>query len=333
MLKATEQEKRLLKQSASTNRQVALAAQDKIAKALELPLRQGVQPGDIVTSIYEQVEAIGQTTVEYPLHYMSPGMESEFVAFTVPSFGYIPERHIQGDYVNIPVFYIAGSIDWDIRYARNANWDVVSDAAENLRMQFVKKTNDDGWHTILAAAFNRNIIVADSDAAAGEFSVRLVSLLKTVMRRNGGCNSSSVNRSILTDLYISVEAEADIRSWNVDMIDETTRREIFTNPDGTLSRIFSVNLHSLDEFGEGQEYQTYAVTTLGTTLPTAGNAKLEVAIGLDKSRRRSFVMPVGEEVTIYADDTKLRSLQRGLYGTKAHGFAVLDSRSVLFCAI
>ena len=333
MLKATEQEKELLKLCASSDKNVALAAQEKVAKALELPLRQGIQPGDIVGNIFEQIPADGLSSAEFPLHFMSPGTESDFVAFTVPSFGAIPQRHIQGDYVNVPIYYIAGAIDWDLRYARNARWDIVTAAGENLRMQFVKKKNDDAWHTLMAAAYNRNIVVADSDSAAGNFSVRLCSLAKTVVARNGGGNSSSVNNSRLTDLYISVESEADMRSWNVDQIDELTRREIFTTAEGTLSRIFSVNIHALHELGEGQEYNTYMTSTLGGTLPSAGNQKLEWAFGLDLSSRSSFVNPVGEEIQIYADDTKKRSMQAGLYGTAAMGWGVLDSRKIVALAI
>lgn len=333
MWKPTEQEKALLRQSASTDKNIAVAAQEKIAKALELPLRAGIQPGDIISDIFEVIPSEGTSTVEFPIHYMTPGTESEYVAFTVPRYGAIPQRIIAGDFVNVPIYDIAGAIDWDLKYARDARWDIVADAAENLRMQFVKKKNDDGFHTVMAAGYNRNIVVADSDASAGDFSVRLVSLMKVVMARNGGGNSTSINRGYLTDLYISTESMADIRSWNVDKIDEFTRREIFTSPEGRLNRIFSVNLHELTELGEGQEYETFYESTLGGSLPTAGNAKLEVVVGLDLSRKRSFVMPVSEDLTIMTDDTNLRSRTRGMFGWQSLGFGCLDSRCVLLGAV
>lgn len=334
MWNPSQAEKDLLKLCASTNRDEAFDAQTQVCKALELPLRKGVQPGDIVGDIFERIPVEnGVSSAEFPLHFMAPGDESEWVAFTMPSFGYIPQRHIQSDYVNVPIYYVGAAIDWDLRYAKNARWDVLSDAAENLRMQFVKKRNDDAWHTLMAAAYNRNIVVADSDAAQGEFSVRLVSLAKTVMARNGGGNSSSIDNSRLTDLYISIEAESDMRSWSVDQIDEVTRREIFTTSEGTLNRIFNVNIHALHELGEGQEYQNYMTSTLGGSLPTAGNLKLEWAFGLDKSKRRSFVNPVGEDIQVYPDDTKRRSMQAGMYGTAAWGWAVLDSRQIITLAL
>ena len=86
---------------------------------------------------------------------------------------------------------------------------------EVLEASFVKKMNDDGWHTILAAGVDRNIVVFDSDAAAGQFTKRLVNLMKTVMRRNGGGNSSSNNRGQLTDLYVSPEAMEDLTGESI----------------------------------------------------------------------------------------------------------------------
>jgi len=329
MWKTTEQEKALLRQSASADRDIACAAQDKIAKAIELPLRQGVQPGDIISGIFEMIPSEGTSSVEFPLDWLSPGTESEFVAYTVPRYGSIPQRVVAGDYVNVPIYDIAGAVDWDLKYARDARWDVVAKMGERLRNQFVKKKNDDGWHTLLAAAYNRNIVVADSDAAAGELSVRLISLLKVVMGRNGGGNSTSLNGGQLTDLYVSLEAQADMRSWNVDVLDEISRHQIFTSADGTLNRIFSVNIHQLHELGEGQEYETFYESTLGGSLPSAGNQKLEIVVGLDLRNRDSFVMPVAEDLTVMNDDLKMRSRQRGLFGWMSLGFACLDGRRVI----
>src|SRR5690606_23465582 len=164
-------------------------------------------------------------------------------------------------------------------------------------------------------------------------SVRLVSLAKTIMTRNGGGNASSVNRFRLTDLYLSPEAFEDMWSWNVDQLDEMSRREIFTAPDGVINRIFSVNLHDVVELGEGQKYQTFYTDSLSGTLPNAGNQKLELAVGLDLSKDSSFIMPVSEEFVVNVDETQLRQRMMGLYGTMCLGFGVLDSRAVLLLAL
>lgn len=318
----------LLRRSGSTQREEALAATSEFAKALELPLRKGLLSGDILGNIFEAIQLAPGAAPEFPLDFLAPGTEKDFVAYTIPNHGYIPQRHIESDYVMVPTYDIANAIDWLLKYARDARWDIVGRAMEVLENGFVKKMNDDGWHTLLAAGVDRNIVVYDSDAGAGQFTKRLVSLMKTVMRRNGGGNSTSVNRAQLTDLYVSPEAIEDIRNWGLDQVDQFTRREIYIANDGAgaLTRIFGVNLHALDELGEGQEYQLYYSNVLAGGLP-AGD--VEIVVGLDQSKRDSFIMPVRESVQIFEDEALHRQKRAGFYGWAEQGFAVLDNRRVI----
>lgn len=320
----------LLVRSGSPVREVSLEANAQIAKALELPLRQGILSGDILDGIFEPITLAQGATPEFPLDFLAPGTEKDFVAYTVPNHGYIPERHVEGDYVMVPTYDVGSSIDYLLKYARDARWDVVGRAMEVLEASFVKKLNDDGWHTLLAAGVDRNIVVFDADAANGLFTKRLVSLLKTVMRRNGGGNSASTNRGMLTDLYVSPEAMEDIRSWGLDQVDEITRREIYTAADGTLNRVFGVNLHDVDELGEGQEYQLFYSNLLNGTLPSG---KSEIVVGLDLRKRDSFIMPVREQVQIFEDESLHRQKRAGFYGWAEQGFAVLDNRRVILGAL
>jgi len=320
----------LLVRSGSVNKEEAMAANHEFAKALELPLRKGVLNGDILDDIFEPIQLAQSATPEFPLDFVAPGTEKDFVAYTIPNHGYIPQRHVEGDYVMVPTYDIGASIDYLLKYARDARWDVVGRAMEVLEAQFVKKMNDDGWHTLLAAGVDRNIIVYDNDATQGQFTKRLVSLMKTVMRRNGGGNSASQNRGMLTDLYVSPEAMEDIRNWGLDQVDEITRREIYVAADGTLNRVFGINLHDRDELGVGQQYQTFYTSTLTGALPSG---KEEVVLGLDLRRRDSFIMPVRQEVQIFEDDTLHRQKRAGFYGWAEQGFAVLDNRRVLLGSI
>jgi len=317
----------LLMRSGSADKNQSLEASAQFAKALELPLRQGVLNGDILDGIFEPVRLADSAVPEFPLDFLAPGTESDFVAYTIPNHGYIPERHVEGDYVMVPTYDIGASIDYLLKYARDARWDVVGRAMEVLEAQFTKKMNDDGWHTILAAGVDRNIVVFDDDAANGQFSKRLVSLMKTVMRRNGGGNSTSNNRGALTDLYVSPEAMEDIRNWGVDQVDEVTRREIYTAADGSVNRVFGVNLHDLDELGEGQEYQTFFSSSLSGSQPSGHNT--EIVVGLDLRKRDSFVMPIRQEVQVFEDDSLHRQKRAGFYGWAEQGFAVLDNRRVI----
>lgn len=326
-IKLTEDQKQIIRDTASPDAAVRARAGQIIAKAVEEPLREAVFSGDILNGYFEVVPVEpGDTTMEFELDPIAPGTEDDWAAFTIPNHGYIPHRHFHGDYVQVPIYRIANSADWDLRLARKARYDVVSRASEAMNMGVTKKLNDDGFHTILAAGYDRNIVVTDTDAATGQFSKRLITLMKVVMDRNGGGNSTSINKGMLTDLLISTEAHSDIANWNVDQIDEITRREIFTSENGTLSRIFGVNLGALSELGEGQEYQLFYDSTLSGSLPSGD---VELVIGLDRSKNDSFVMPVDEGLSVFVDDNMHRHQQAGMYLWMDVGFAILNSARVL----
>jgi hypothetical protein len=318
----------LLRKSGDADINVASAAQREFAKALELPLRKGVLVGNVLGNIFETIAVEPGSTTEYPLDLVSPGLEGEHVAYTNPGHGRIPERSVEGDYVMIPTYSITSSVDYLLRYAREARWDIVGRAMQVMEAGFVKKMNDDGWHTILAAGVDRNILVYDADATAGLFSKRLVSLMQTVMRRNSGGNSASVGRGRLTDMYLSPEALEDIRNWGLDQVDEVTRREIYTaSEDGApITRVFGVNLHDLDELGEGQEYQNFFDNDLAGSLQALD---LELVVGLDQSGNDSFVMPVKQQLQVFEDPTLHRQQRAGYYGWAELGFGVLDNRRVI----
>ena len=318
----------LLKSTGDSDMNVAVAAQREFAKALELPLRKGVLSGDILGNIFEVIQVEPGAGTEYPLDLISPGVEGEHIAYTNPGNGRIPERAVEGDYVTIPTYGVTSSIDWLLRYAREARWDIVSRATQVLEASFVKKMNDDGWHTLLAAGVDRNILVYDGDATAGMFSKRLISLMQTVMRRNAGGNTGSGSRGRLTDLYVSPEALEDIRNWGLDQIDEVSRREIYVaSEDGApITRVFGVNLHDIDELGEGQEYQTFFTDSLSGAVQTSD---LELVVGLDQSSNDSFVMPVKAALEVYEDPALHRHQRAGFYGWAEVGFGVLDNRRIL----
>lgn len=318
----------LFKQSGSAEKSVALQAQREIAKALETPLRKGILFGDVVTNIYEKMLLEPYAHPEFPLDLLSPGTERDYTAWTNPGHGRIPEKSIESDYVMISTYGITNSIDFLLKYPREARWDILQRAMQILEAGFVKKINDDGWHTILAAAVDRNILVYDADAAAGQFTKRLISLCKTIMLRNGGGNSVTASGR-LTDLYLSPEAIEDVRNWGIDQIDETTRRAIYEASDGgsPITRIFNVNLNGLFEFGDDQEYQTFFTSDLGGSL--GPNSDVELLIGLDLTAKDSFVMPVRQEVEIFEDEALHRSQRQGYYGWMQLGFGVLDNRRVL----
>jgi len=309
-------------------REQALAAEPN------LPLRKGVMDGSNTAGIFTETSTRRSTTsYEYPLDLIAPGTEADFVALTMPDYGAVPNRIVEGDYLQIPIYGVGNRISMQRRFARNADWNVVGRLQEVLIDGVVKKHNDDAWHTILGAGYDRNIVVTDPDAASGQFTKRLVSLMQVVMRRGGGGNETSMFRSRLTDMYLSPEAMEGIRNWNVDQVDEITRREIFVSTDEqAINRIFGVNLHTMSEFGVGQEYETYYESTLGASLPSN---KVEICVGLDLSTNDAFLRPIPPDGALEVTPDMLIHPQQllGFYCMSYCGWACVDNRRVLIGAM
>lgn len=320
--------KEIISKAGSPDRAVASEAQVNFAKAVEVPLRKVLLSGDIISGIFSPQDFTSNPRVEYPLDLLVPGDERNFYAYVMPNQGHIPQARVESDYLMVPTYRVGNSIEATLRYLRDANWPVINRMMEVLEAGFVKKMNDDGWQTLIAAAADRNVIVNDPNASVGQFTPRLVSLLKTFMRRNGGGNSATLNRSVLTDVFCSPECLDDIRAWGLDLVPDPVRSNIYYSPDdgSDLLRVYGVNIHALDEFGEGQEYQTFYTSTLGGTMV---GSDVEIVVGLDKSRDDSFVMPVREELQVWEDNTVHRRGLFGMYGWTEVGFACLDSRRTL----
>ncbi len=331
--KPTPEQIELLRRTGSSNKAESFEAMQSLAQALNVPLRSALLNGGILGSIFAPEVLDPSATAEYPLDFYQTAQESDYIAYTIPSEGALPLRNIVGDAITVSTFEVGNAIDWPMKYARTARWDIVSRAMEVLEAGFVRKINTDGWRVIIAAGAGRTDynsgapLVYDSTATAGQFTKRLVSLMKTTMTRLAGGNSATTNRGRLTDLYISPEALEDIREWDHDEVDDVTRREIFSATDdgGPMAKIYGVNLHPLDELGVGQEFQTY-FATLGLSMGTDDE---EIVVGLDLSHGDSFVMPIKQELEIFTDENLHRRRRAGFYGFQEHGLAALDGRRCL----
>jgi hypothetical protein len=319
---------------------VASAARRAFAQGLTMPLRQGVFDRDNLGDIFTPQVIPPGATANYPLDFIRPGEEDNYIAYSLAEQGRLPERRVEGSEINVPTFKIGNSIDWDLKYVQEARWDIIRRALEVYEAGYVRKINTDGWRTLLTAAGDRGLTVTASGAApltgasacattlpsAGEFTKELVSRLHTAMVRAAGGNG---NAGRLTDLYVSMEAMECVRTWDASRIDEFTRREIFVSPELGLARIYGVLIHEMTEFGVGQEYQAFLTDVLGVALPVN---TAEFVVAMDLADRDSFVMPIKEELKTMDDPALYRFQRQGIYGWMRHGFAVLDNRRIMLGA-
>ena len=285
-----------------------------------------IYPGDIISDIFTVDFYGGDAFPMYPLHFVAPGTEAEYVAYAIPTHGAIPERKIEGDEVTLSTYRVANAINWNIKYSQMASINVLSEAMDTLRMGFTKRFNDDGWHTLLQAAKDRGLLIFDSAASNGQVTLVLIGLMKLAMRRNAGGNSASVNRFRMTDLYLSPEGIEDIRALTPAVIGEEAKGRVLVSPDEVVRSIYEVNLIDLDEFGQGQEYQKYYTDILSGSMNGSDN---EIVVGIDLTHRSSYVMPVKEEVSLFPDPQMHRRQEIGFYGWAEIGMAVLDNRGLL----
>lgn len=310
------------------NRDVQRRALSFIAKAVELPLREGIMSGENgILDIFQRIPFSHGTMYQYPISFLAPGTENDYTAWVIPREGDLPTNQIEGDFVAVPTYEVGNAISWRTSYARDAGYEVFGRAVEVMEAGVTKKRNDDGWRVVIAAGFDRNIVVFDPNASQGEFTKRVVSLAKVVMRRNAGGNASSIQPRKLTDLYLSPEMIEGMRNWGIDEVDEVTRREIYLSDDGSerLSRVFGVNLHDTFELGEGQEYQAY-YSDLGGAL---ASGDVELMVGVNQLSSNAFIHPVREDWRMYPDERLDWFRLVGVYGMQEHGFASLDGRDTI----
>ena len=119
-----------------------------------------------------------------------------------------------------------------------------------------------------------------------------------------------------------------MRNWGLDQVDEVTRREIYTAAEGgaPITRIFGVNLHDLDELGEGQEYQDFFVNGLGGALKLV---TLNWSLVLTKVLTIASLCQSSNSLRCLKILLFHRQQRIGFYGFMELGFGVLDNRRIM----
>ena len=301
-------------------------------------IRSGLLDEDTVSDIFEVIRVAPMQEIDYPIDFYQATDRDKFWAYTIPDHGYLPQRYATAGSVKITTYRIGNSIDFWIYYIANARWDILKRGIDVYKNGFVKKVNSDGWSALMASAFYRNIVVNDNTALPNQLTPRLMSLMQVFMKRNGGGNMTS-NGFRLTDMYISPEAAASMRSWDLSLVPEGVRENIFSKREGVpLANIFGVDINEHDDLGIGQPLQQ--LLTLPTTEGGFGlvlpPTTREVVLGMDKRNTGRFAkMPIRNPgFETFPDNSSYthRSQTIGFYGWGNLGFGVLDNGWLLLGA-
>lgn len=329
----------VLKSTASADPVIRAKAITEFFTAVELPIRQAVFDGNNTGNIFNKTTLAPGVSPEIPVDIIAPGTEGDYRAFTNPGKGYIPSLMTSGDKFTLSTISDANGVEWDLEHARNARWDIISRYMEALAAGFVKKENDNCWHTLLASAADRGLVIYDAGAPVGQFSKKLFSLARCAFARNGGGNTTSMKRGRMTDVYLSCEGIEEVLNWNLDQIPDTVRAQMYSmsGNDNTSISILKVNLHEMMELGPGQEYQDYYLNNLnGDLVPIIGSthtaADVELAVAFDLATRDSFFILETQPLQIFQDGAEGSALHRsqkgGAYGWRRYGVGVLDTRRI-----
>jgi hypothetical protein len=151
----------------------------------------------------------------------------------------------------------------------------------------------------------------------------------------GGTTTDSYG---LTDLFVSPEIKADIRSFAYQPfttgggtnLPDAAREEIYRGA-GTES-LYGVSIHELVELGVDGKYN--ALFTAFKGQQTFDAAHQELVVGLDLSRE-AFIRPIARQAesggtfTVLPDDQFVaRSEKTGFYGSLEEGRVCIDARAI-----
>jgi hypothetical protein len=284
------------------------------------PIRSGPLDEDTVSSIFQIVPVGKGEEIDFPIDFYQVTDRDKFWAYAIPDRGYLPQRYAHAGSVKVSTYRIGSTIDFHIRHIERARWDILARGLEVYRNGYVKKINSDGWTTLMAGAYYRNMIMSDDTAAPQQITPRLLSLMQVAMKRNGGGNMTSSGFQ-LTDLYISPEAAASMRSWDFSLVPESVRTQMFAKREGIpIANLFGIDIMEHEDLGIGQPLQqllTLPVGDGGFGLTLPGGTR-EVVLGMDGRNTGQFAkMPIRNPgLETFADNSSYthRSQTIGYYG-------------------
>jgi hypothetical protein len=347
-INATPEQIELLKLTGNRDRSKAWPAMEAFAAILAPVVQVVLDKLSTVRSIYS-VKTIGETdNAEFPLDVFFDEKDGDILVHFQPRPGGVPSSYMSGlETVIVPTAMYQSEVSWQNKFARNGRLDVVSAYIHKLGQAMVRKEEINGWTVLLhaAATSSTNSLshTVTSTTTDGIFHLDLMNQMLTRAKRlntSVGGGTAIAAPQGLTDIFLSVEAMADVRAFSYNPINvrgataaaaagdvvalpDDLRKDILAGA-GMLS-LMGITLHEMNELGLSQSYNTIFDSFFAGTFVPASD---EVIIGVDMSRD-SNVMPSKGGLVIMNDILNNRSDKSGVIAQEDIGFGVLDTRALV----
>lgn len=349
-IQATPEQIALIRKTGSKNRAEAFPALEAFASVLSPVVQVVLDKVSTVRSIYS-VKPLGELDVaEFPLDVFYDEKDGDIYVHFQSRPGGTPSSFLSDiKTVIVPTAAYVGEVSWQNKFARAGRLDVIASYVHKLGQAMVRKEEINGWAVLLravaGASTNGLAHVVSSNTTTGTFMIDLLNQLLTRAKRiNTSIDQGSAVAAPqgVTDLYLSVESMADVRSFSYNPINtkdasgaapgatsqpvvlpDDIRRAIIAG--AGIPSLMGITLHEMNEFGCGFSYNKLFKSFYSGTFTEASD---EVVFGVDQSRD-SNVMPVKGTLDVSNDIFHSRSDKSGVIATEELGFAVLDHRALV----
>lgn len=348
---ATPAQIELIRKTGSHDRSKAFPALEAFASILAPVIQVVLDKLATVRSIYS-VKTLGENDVaEFPLDVFFDEQDNDIYVHFQSRPGGTPSSFLSElQTVIVPTDTYVGEVSWQNKFARAGRLDVIASYIHKLGQAMVRKEELNGWAVLMSTAnatTNSLAHVVSSATVTGIFYPELLNAMLTRAKRintSVGKGTAVAAPQGLTDIYLSPEAMADVRSFSYNPVNtrdasggtppdtdsgpvalpEDMRKQILAG--AGLPSIFGLVLHELNELGLNFSYDKL-FSSYYTGSFTKGTD--EVVVGLDQSRDSS-VLPIKGDLIVANDIFHSRSDKSGVIASEELGFAVLDDRNTIF---
>ena len=368
-LKNTPEQVELVRAMGSKNMTTSREAQEAFAAFLGPVIQRVISQAGTAGNIFTDAPFDEDDSPSYPLDLYYNESKNFITVWSQNMAGGMPNSHVEGmQELKISTYRLDSAISFLKRYARKARLDVISKAIERMAQEVLVKQERNAWAVILKALAEASTKTDSGDTlkhaystasgagSAKQFEVNdLNNLMTRIKRLNesfaGGTPADAYSKGI-TDMYVSPEKMADVRSFAYQALGGSSSGKSSTDlPDGVreeiwrnagMHEIYGVNIHELIELGVGKKYNTLFDTMAGST--TYGGdisaevfaATDELVVGLDNSKG-AFIRPIARQaengVTFGAvpdDQFNISRIDKaGFYGSLEEGRICIDSRAIV----